>query len=162
MVNISWIPTIISITIITVSITTNHWLPTTTTTTTTTTTITHRNDEPTGVPGGPGGPGRIVASLSERIPGGPCSPRVPFSPCSPRSPFSPWNWAEKTSGLTLVANSHKLNLLHRNCKLEISTAPTRVKSREPAYSQGLSKTKLIDTRPVRSRESCRQQLYTYW
>src|SRR6218665_1130891 len=45
-------------------------------------------------------------------------------------------------------------MLHRNRKLEISTAPTKAKSWEPAYSQALIKK--IDRQQVRSRESGRQ------
>ena len=46
-------------------------------------------------------------------------------------------------------------IAYRNRKLEISTAPTKVKSREPAYSQALVQTK-IDRQRVRSRESGRE------
>jgi len=49
-----------------------------------------------------------------------------------------------------------LNRNHnRNRKLEISTAPTTAKSREPAYSQALVQSK-IDRQGVRSRESGKQ------
>src|SRR6218665_1766320 len=58
------------------------------------------------------------------------------------------------SELTTLHLSH-LRLLNRNCKLEISTAPTKAKSREPAYSQALVQNK-IDRQWVRSRESGRQ------
>src|SRR6218665_922046 len=44
----------------------------------------------------------------------------------------------------------------RNHKLEISTAPTKVKSREAAYSQSLSHNK-IDRQGVKVRESGRQE-----
>src|SRR6218665_350021 len=44
---------------------------------------------------------------------------------------------------------------NRNCKLEISTAPTKAKSREPAYSQALVQIK-IDRKRVRYIESGRQ------
>src|SRR6218665_1403278 len=40
---------------------------------------------------------------------------------------------------------------NRNRKLEISKAPTKAKSREPAYSQALVQNK-IDTQRVRTRE----------
>ena len=41
---------------------------------------------------------------------------------------------------------------YRNRNLEVSTAPTKTKSREPAYSQPLVHSK-IDRQRVRSRES---------
>jgi len=41
---------------------------------------------------------------------------------------------------------------NRNCKLQISTAPTKAKSREPAYSQALIQNKIARQR-ARSRES---------
>jgi len=44
---------------------------------------------------------------------------------------------------------------NRNRKIVISKAPTKVKSREPAYSQALIQKK-IDRQRVRSRESGRQ------
>ena len=44
---------------------------------------------------------------------------------------------------------------YRNRNLEISRAPTKVKSRELVYSQALVQNK-IDRQWVRSRESCRQ------
>src|SRR6218665_98572 len=44
---------------------------------------------------------------------------------------------------------------NRNRKLEISRAPTKAKSREPAYSHALIQYK-IDRQRVRSRESGRQ------
>jgi len=44
---------------------------------------------------------------------------------------------------------------NRNRKLEISTAPTKAKSREPAYSQALIQNK-IGRQRVRSRDSGRQ------
>src|SRR6218665_4203838 len=43
----------------------------------------------------------------------------------------------------------------RNCKLEISTAHTKAKSRKPAYSQTLIQNK-IDRQRIRFRESGRQ------
>ena len=45
--------------------------------------------------------------------------------------------------------------INRNRKLEISTAPTKAKSREPVYSQALIQNK-INRQRVRSRESDRQ------
>ena len=45
--------------------------------------------------------------------------------------------------------------LNRNRNLDISTAPTKARSREPAYSQALIQNK-IDRQRVRSRESGRQ------
>src|SRR6218665_2287640 len=50
---------------------------------------------------------------------------------------------------------------YRNSKLEISTAPTKAKSREPAYSQALVQNK-IDRQRVRSRESGRQTIRRLW
>jgi len=44
---------------------------------------------------------------------------------------------------------------NRNRKLEISAAPTKAKSRGPAYSQALIKNK-IDRQRVKSRESAMQ------
>src|SRR6218665_2389750 len=44
---------------------------------------------------------------------------------------------------------------NRYCKLDISTAPTKAKSREPAYSQDLIQNK-IDKQRVRFRETGRQ------
>ena len=43
----------------------------------------------------------------------------------------------------------------RNCKRDISTAPTKARSREPAYSLALIQNK-IDRQRVRSRGSGRQ------
>ena len=45
---------------------------------------------------------------------------------------------------------------NRNRKLNISTAPTKTRSREPAYSQALIQNK-IDRQRVRYRESGRQE-----
>jgi len=53
---------------------------------------------------------------------------------------------------------------NRNSKLDVNTAPTKARSREPAYSQALIQTK-IDRQRVRSRESGRQpvrQLHVWW
>ena len=46
-------------------------------------------------------------------------------------------------------------MTNRNCKLDISTAPTKAKSREIAYSQALIQSK-IERQRVRSRKSGRQ------
>ena len=48
-----------------------------------------------------------------------------------------------------------------NCKLAISRAPTKAKSREPAYSQALVHNK-IDRQRVRSIESGRQTVRRLW
>ena len=48
---------------------------------------------------------------------------------------------------------HRMEL-NRNRKLQIYTAPTKAKSREPAYSQALVRNK-IDRQRVRFRESGR-------
>src|SRR6218665_3209756 len=48
-----------------------------------------------------------------------------------------------------------------NRKLEISTAPTKAKSKEPANSQVLVQNK-IDRQRVRSRESGRQTVRRLW
>jgi len=53
---------------------------------------------------------------------------------------------------TDIQSSSKVNC---NRKLDISTAPTKAKLREPAYSQALIQNK-IDGQWVRSRESGRQ------
>jgi len=50
---------------------------------------------------------------------------------------------------------------NHNRKLEISRVPTKVKSREPAYSQALVQTK-IDRQRVRFRESGRQTVRRLW
>ena len=49
----------------------------------------------------------------------------------------------------------------RNRNLDISTAPTKARSREPAYSQLLTQNK-IDRQRVRSRESGRQTVRRLW
>ena len=51
--------------------------------------------------------------------------------------------------------------LYRNRKLDISTAPTKARSREPAYSQALIQNK-IDRQRVRSRELGRQTVRRLW
>jgi len=51
--------------------------------------------------------------------------------------------------------------MHRNHKLEISRAPTKAKSREPAYSQALNQNK-IDRQRSKSRESGRQTVRRLW
>jgi len=53
------------------------------------------------------------------------------------------------------------NSIIRNRKLEISTAPTKAKPREPAYSQALIQNK-IDRHRVRSRESGRRTVRRLW
>ena len=50
---------------------------------------------------------------------------------------------------------------NRNRKLNISTAPTKARSREPAYSQALIQNK-IDRQRVRPRESGRQTVRRLW
>jgi len=50
---------------------------------------------------------------------------------------------------------HKLSHRDRNRKLQISRAPTKAKSQEPAYSQSLNQNK-INRQRSRSRESGRQ------
>ena len=50
---------------------------------------------------------------------------------------------------------------NRNRKLKISTAPTKVKSPQPAYSQSLIQNK-IDRQRVRSRKLDRQTVYGGW
>ena len=50
---------------------------------------------------------------------------------------------------------------HRNRKLEISTAPTKAKSQEPAYLQALIQNKIVRQR-VRSRDSSRQTVRWLW
>src|SRR6218665_2245879 len=50
---------------------------------------------------------------------------------------------------------------NRNRKLLISRAPTKAKSQEPAYSQGLNQNK-IDRQRSRSRESGRQTVRRLW
>jgi len=52
-------------------------------------------------------------------------------------------------------------LRNRNRKLDISTAPTKARSWEPAYSQALIQNK-IDKQRVRSRESGRQTVRWLW
>ena len=49
----------------------------------------------------------------------------------------------------------------RNRKLKTSTAPTKAKSREPAFSQALIQNK-INRQRVRSRESGRQTVRRLW
>ena len=49
----------------------------------------------------------------------------------------------------------------RNCKLDISTAPTKESSREPAYSQALIQNK-IDRQRVSSIESGMQTVRRLW
>ena len=48
-----------------------------------------------------------------------------------------------------------IQCINRNRNLETSTAPTKAKSREPAYSQALNQNK-IGRQRVKSRESGRQ------
>ena len=58
-----------------------------------------------------------------------------------------------SAGLThhSVTSQYVLTVRNRNRKLQISTAPTRAKLQEPAYSQALIENK-IDRQRVRSRE----------
>ena len=53
-----------------------------------------------------------------------------------------------------------LDLRNCNRKLDISTAPTKARSREPAYSQALILNK-IDRQRVKSRESASQTAMVY-
>ena len=57
-----------------------------------------------------------------------------------------------------TTNSRNRNL---NRKLKISTAPTKAKSLEPAYSQALVQDKIYRQR-VRSKESGRQTARRLW
>src|SRR6218665_3193747 len=52
-------------------------------------------------------------------------------------------------------------IVNRNRKLQISRAPTKAKSQEPAYSQALNQNK-IDRQQSRSRESGRQTVRRLW
>jgi len=54
-----------------------------------------------------------------------------------------------------LSSSPAIVIVGPNRKLEISTAPTKAKSREPAYSQALVQNK-IDRHRVRFRELGRQ------
>ena len=53
------------------------------------------------------------------------------------------------------SSNFKKSNRNRNPKLDISTAPTKAKSWEPAYSQALIQNK-IDRQRIRTRESGRQ------
>jgi len=57
----------------------------------------------------------------------------------------------------LSLTSYRIRNRNRNRKLEISTALTKAKSREPAYSQAPVQSK-IGRQRVRSRESGRQSV----
>src|SRR6218665_652377 len=64
--------------------------------------------------------------------------------------------------LCLIEFAHVFNYNRNpNRKLDISTAPTKARSREPAYSQALIQNK-IDRQRVRSRESDRQTVRRLW
>ena len=79
-----------------------------------------------------------------------------------------WNWAiTHSDGLTLTI-PNKYNWIKCNRKwigyrkLEISTAPTKAKSRHPAYSQALNQNE-IDTQKVKILiESGRQTVRRLW
>src|SRR6218665_2730770 len=75
--------------------------------------------------------------------------KIPFS--SPQIP----DVIPQTKILEQPLIEHRTVDRNRNRKLEISTAPTKAKSREPAHSQALIQNKL-DSQRSRSRESLRQ------
>src|SRR6218665_2724748 len=73
---------------------------------------------------------------------------------------------EEVEGAAKNANAHDFimqlpKVRNRNRKPVISTAPTKARSREPAYSQALIQNK-IDRQRVRSRESGRQTVRRLW
>ena len=51
---------------------------------------------------------------------------------------------------------------NRNCKLNISTAPTKVKLWEPAYSQALNQNKSIDMQRVKIQRVRPSYVYGGW
>ena len=63
--------------------------------------------------------------------------------------------------LTVYINVCVYISYRKNRKLDICTAPTKARSRDPAYSQILTQNK-IDRQGVRSRESGRQTLRRLW
>jgi len=71
-----------------------------------------------------------------------------------------WTWLESSVAKNVKQILRNKKCANRNRKLKTSTAPTKAKSWEPAYSQALVQSK-IDRQRVRSRESGRQTVRRY-